>query len=73
MVSCLIYRSVIHFEFIVVYGVIECSAVAAAAKLLHPGPLPSGSGQANFTFLPPGPRAPGGQSAGPSVIPSLSP
>ena len=38
MVSCLIYRSVIHFEFIVVYGVIECSAVAAAAKLLQSCP-----------------------------------
>lgn len=37
---------------------------------LAPGPLPSGSGQANFASLPPGPRAPGGQSA---VIPSLSP
>ena len=31
MMSCLIFRSLIHFEFIVVYGVIECSAVAAAA------------------------------------------
>lgn len=37
---------------------------------LAPGPLPSGSGQANFAFLPPGLRTPGGQSA---VIPSLSP
>ena len=25
MVSCLVFRSLIHFEFIVVYGVIECS------------------------------------------------
>ena len=35
MVSCLIFRSLIHFEFIIVYGVIESSAVAAAAKSLQ--------------------------------------
>ena len=38
MVSCLIFRSLIHFEFIIVYGVIKSSAVAAAAKSLQSCP-----------------------------------
>ena len=52
---------------------ISADGPGLASGPLTPGPLPSGSGQANFAFLPPGPRAPRGQSAGPSVVPSLSP
>ena len=37
MVSGLTFRSLIHFEFIFVYGVRKCSA-AAAAKLLQSYP-----------------------------------
>ena len=32
IVSGLTFRSLIHFEFIFVYGVSKCSATAAAAK-----------------------------------------
>ena len=35
MVSCLIFRSLSHFEFSIVYIVRECAAAAAAAKLLQ--------------------------------------
>ena len=38
MVSCLIFRSLSHFEFIIVYIVRECAAAAAAAKLLQSCP-----------------------------------
>ena len=34
IVSGLMFRSLIHFEFIFVYGVRKCSAAAAAAKSL---------------------------------------
>ena len=37
IVAGLMFRSLIHFEFIFVYGVRKCSA-AAAAKLLHSRP-----------------------------------
>ena len=35
IVSGLKFRSLIHFEFIFVYGVRKCPAAAAAAKLLQ--------------------------------------
>ena len=35
IVSGLTFRSLIHFEFIFVYGVRKCSATAAAAKSLQ--------------------------------------
>ena len=35
IVSVLLFRSLIHFEFIFVYGVSKCSATAAAAKSLQ--------------------------------------
>ena len=35
VVSCLIFRSLSHFEFSIVYIVRECAAAAAAAKLLQ--------------------------------------
>ena len=38
IVSGLTFRSLIHFEFIFVYGVRKCSAAAAAAKLLQSCP-----------------------------------
>ena len=38
MVSCLIFRSLSHFEFSIVYIVRECAAAAAAAKLLQSCP-----------------------------------
>ena len=38
IVSGLTFRSLIHFEFIFVYGVRKCSAAAAAAKSLQSCP-----------------------------------
>ena len=52
MVSSLMFRSLIHFEFIFVYGVRKCSA---AAKSLHSCPTLCD----RIDGSPPGPAVPG--------------
>ena len=55
MVSCLIFRSLSHFEFIFVYGVRECSNLIDlhVAVQLSQHPLRKRLSFSHCTFLPP--------------------